>query len=49
MMLLSFIISFILAMILYPAEDKQEWKWFLLVSTFFTPICGLLYWWMSKD
>ncbi len=49
MILLSFIISLVLALVLYPADDHHEWKFFLLVGTFFTPISGLLYWWMTKD
>ena len=44
MMLLSFIISFLLAMVLYPASDKKKWKWFVFFGTFGTPLLGLFFW-----
>ena len=40
-LIISFIIGFILSQFLYPASDKHEWKWFLLISTLFTPVSGL--------
>lgn len=47
-LIISFIIGFILSQFLYPASDKHEWKWFLLISTLFTPVSGLIYWWMRR-
>lgn len=50
MILLSFIISLVLAGFLYPADDHREWKWFVFFGTFASPIAGLIYWWLiSKD
>jgi hypothetical protein len=49
MILLSFIISFFLALVLYPAYDKHEWKWFVFFGTVSSPIGALIYWWLTKD
>ncbi len=49
MILLFFIISFLLAMVLYPASDKKMWKWFVLFGTFFSPIAALFFWYLYRD
>ena len=48
MTLLFFIISFLLAMILYPVSDKKMWKWFVFIGTFGSPILALLFWYVYR-